>query len=159
MELEGVTQAWLIKDEKNNQVRILSAEPKGNKAAAHIVTGCRLPLPFIRSIPTLRWSCLQGKSHQIRAHLAALGHPLIGDAKYGNKACNDRFRRLGIHSQMLHAFRVEFPVMDGCFADLSGNPLRRRSRKPSAAGNTITGEESNGNMEFKEGCGGPHWKT
>lgn len=58
MDLEGVTQAWLIKDEKSNQVRILSAEPKGNKAAAHIVTGCR-PLPLFRIIPTPRWSCLQ----------------------------------------------------------------------------------------------------
>ncbi len=119
MELEGVTQAWLIKDEKNNQVRILSAEPKGNKAAAHIVTGCR-PLTFYPEYTYAEVELFTGKSHQIRAHLAALGHPLIGDAKYGNKACNDRYRRLGIHSQMLHAFRVEFPVMDGCFADLSG---------------------------------------
>ena len=61
-----------------------------------------------------------GKSHQIRAHLAALGHPLIGDGKYGDKHINDRFRRQGIRSQMLHAYRIEFPEMDGLFAGLSG---------------------------------------
>lgn len=75
MELEGVTQAWLIKDEKNNQVRILSAEPKGNKAAAHIVTGCR-PLTFYPEYTYAEVELFTGKSHQIRAHLPRWAIPL-----------------------------------------------------------------------------------
>lgn len=118
-ELDGVTDAWLRKDEKNNQVEILPAPPSDSSRAFHIVTGCH-PLAYYEGYTYLEVELFTGKSHQIRAHLAALGHPLIGDGKYGDKHINDRFRRQGIRSQMLHAYRIEFPEMDGLFAGLSG---------------------------------------
>jgi 23S rRNA pseudouridine1911/1915/1917 synthase len=43
-----------------------------------------------------------GRTHQIRAHLAAIGHPLIGDTTYGGE------RRYGLTRQFLHAHRLEF---------------------------------------------------
>ena len=50
-----------------------------------------------------------GRTHQIRAHLAAIDHPVCGDARYGGAASG---RRLGLHRQFLHAARlgVEHPV-------------------------------------------------
>ncbi len=51
-----------------------------------------------------------GKTHQIRAHLASIGHPIIGDGKYGSHKENDVFRRrFGLNCQLLHAHHVIFP--------------------------------------------------
>jgi 23S rRNA pseudouridine955/2504/2580 synthase len=51
-----------------------------------------------------------GKPHQIRAHLAGTGHPLIGDFKYGDRAVNRQLQRqFGLEHQLLHACLVEFP--------------------------------------------------
>jgi 23S rRNA pseudouridine1911/1915/1917 synthase len=49
-----------------------------------------------------------GRTHQIRAHFAAIGHPLAGDATYGGK------RKYGLERQFLHAHRLAFahPVTD-----------------------------------------------
>lgn len=53
---------------------------------------------------------ITGRSHQIRAHLASIGHPIIGDRKYGDKEMNELFcRHCGIKNQLLHAGRMEFP--------------------------------------------------
>jgi 23S rRNA pseudouridine1911/1915/1917 synthase len=46
-----------------------------------------------------------GRTHQIRAHLAAIGHPVCGDRQYGGGACG---RRLGLERQFLHAARLMF---------------------------------------------------
>ncbi len=63
---------------------------------------------------------ITGKTHQIRAHLASIQHPLIGDAKYGYEKCNQEMRnKYGLKNQLLHAYRMEFPVLDGELACLS----------------------------------------
>ena len=50
-----------------------------------------------------------GRTHQIRAHLAAAGFPIIGDAKYGDPRVNKRVKeKYGLTTQLLHAFRLEF---------------------------------------------------
>ena len=46
-----------------------------------------------------------GRTHQIRAHLAAIDHPVCGDPQYGGRACG---RRLGLERQFLHAGKVMF---------------------------------------------------
>ena len=51
-----------------------------------------------------------GRTHQIRAHLAAIGHPLLGDPRYGDRAANERARAtFGTHRSLLHGTRLEFP--------------------------------------------------
>ena len=53
---------------------------------------------------------ITGKTHQIRAHLAHCGHPILGDPKYGDKIINDEYRkRYGIKSQMLVCCRLVIP--------------------------------------------------
>lgn len=51
---------------------------------------------------------LTGRTHQIRVHLAHLGHPIAGDDKYGDFAWNRDLARAGLKRMFLHAFRLEF---------------------------------------------------
>ena len=63
---------------------------------------------------------ITGKSHQIRAHLASIGHPLLGDYKYGDKTWNDEYKKkYKIKHQLLHAYRVVFGKLDAPFEDIS----------------------------------------
>jgi len=55
---------------------------------------------------------LTGRTHQIRVHGTHIGHPLAGDAKYGDEALNQRLRRLGLTRLFLHAARLELPRRD-----------------------------------------------
>ena len=50
-----------------------------------------------------------GRMHQIRAHFASIGHPLLGDTRYGDFALNrDVKKQLGLHRLFLHSCRLEF---------------------------------------------------
>ncbi|MDE6054167.1 MAG: RluA family pseudouridine synthase [Lachnospiraceae bacterium] len=60
-------------------------------------------------ITLLEVQLFTGKTHQIRAHLSALGYPIIGDVKYGDAAVNQIFARKGVHCQLLHAHKLIFP--------------------------------------------------
>lgn len=63
---------------------------------------------------------ITGKTHQIRAHLSSIKHPLIGDTKYGDEKCNQDVRRkYGLKNQLLHAYRMEFPTLEGELEGLS----------------------------------------
>ena len=58
---------------------------------------------------------ITGKPHQIRAHLASLNTPIIGDVKYGGKKINN------LNYQLLHSYRLKFPEnMETEFNDISG---------------------------------------
>lgn len=52
----------------------------------------------------LEVSIKTGRTHQIRVHMASIGHPIIGDDKYGNKKLNDEFeKKYGLKRQFLHS--------------------------------------------------------
>ncbi len=50
-----------------------------------------------------------GRTHQIRRHLAGIGHPLAGDPRYGDAELNDRLARAGLSRLFLHAASIEVP--------------------------------------------------
>jgi len=54
-----------------------------------------------------------GRTHQIRVHAAADGHPILGDSKYGDEAANQHYRALGLRRLFLHASRLRFICPDG----------------------------------------------
>ena len=105
LETDAYIKGYLTKDEKTNKVKISRNETEGSVA---IETAYR-PLCHNQNVTLLEVHLITGKAHQIRAHLASIGHPIIGDYKYGDKKLNEAVRKFGIKDQMLHAYRVEFP--------------------------------------------------
>lgn len=112
---------YLKKDEKTNQVTILKKEEED---ALPIRTEYE-PIGYANDQYTLlKVTLITGRTHQIRAHLASIGHPLLGDHKYGDAKVNEFVReRYHIRSQMLHSWQMVFPEMEGDFAYLSGKTM------------------------------------
>ncbi len=109
--------AFLYKDKTGNRVCI--RETKKSAEDREIQTAFR-PLAVRDNLSLLEVELLTGRSHQIRAQLAAIGHPIIGDPKYGNRVENSRFmQRYGLKHQLLHAYRLRFPTETAALATLS----------------------------------------
>ena len=73
---------------------------------------------------------ITGRTHQIRSHLQALGHPILGDGKYGDKVINEEFRReFGLNRQLLHAYKIQFYGLDGQLEYLNGKSFRANPPK------------------------------
>lgn len=103
---ETTLRGYLQKDVSQNKVRV-------GRSGDYIETIFR-PLAFSGGYTLLEVELITGKPHQIRAHLASIGHPLIGDHKYGDKRENRLMKeRFDLEYQLLHACRVEFPEGSG----------------------------------------------
>lgn len=107
---DAYIKGWLIKDEKTNKVTIFKDKPDGKlaEAAQAIETEYRI-VKASGGYTELEVHLITGRSHQIRAHLASIGHPIVGDTKYGDKGVNARFAKdVHVKSQLLHAYRMVF---------------------------------------------------
>lgn len=102
---------YLYKNEKNNKVTIL--KEKGQSSEADYIETEYRPIKSNDNYTLLEVHLITGKTHQIRAHLASIGHPIIGDAKYGNEKINSKmFSLFKLKYQLLHAYKLEFPTLD-----------------------------------------------
>ena len=123
-ELKG----YLYKDEKNNIVEIhetLEEFPERLRKDALAIETVYEPVAATKQATLLKVLLVTGRSHQIRAHLASIHHPIIGDSKYGDGSINERFRKeAGTKRQLLHAYEMVFPTCEGNFAYLSGKSFR-----------------------------------
>ncbi len=116
VEREGRLSGWLLKDGSANQVTVFGQYREG----ASEISTVYAPMACGRDATLLKVELITGKTHQIRAHLADMGHPVIGDRKYGDERENRRYReKYGLLFQLLHAWQMEFPALSGALSGLS----------------------------------------
>ena len=92
---------YLFKDEKEKRVYVYNESKKGTKT---IVTRYKV-LKEKKDLSLVEVELITGRTHQIRAHLASIGHPLLGDGKYGNNKIN---KENNLKYQALCAYKLIF---------------------------------------------------
>ena len=114
-------KGYLLKDDKNNIVRVYDKNPP--RGAKEIITKYKVVAKKNDS-SLIEVELLTGRTHQIRAHMAHMGHPLIGDGKYG---INRLDRQKGYKYQALYSYKLRFsfdPKIDTVLNYLSGKEFK-----------------------------------
>ena len=99
----GRIETNLARSEQNRQKVAVVHPPKGK----HAVTHYKLLEPLKKSA-LVECRLETGRTHQVRVHMAHIGHPLVGDPVYGQGRLADVCKRLGFHRQALHAAQLKF---------------------------------------------------
>jgi len=104
----GLLEGYHTKDAASNKVSI-STSVEGKSVLTEY-----MPIAVSSSHSLLKVKLLTGRSHQIRAHLAGIGHPIFGDEKYGSKA------EPSPKYQMLHSTSISFLGLENELAEING---------------------------------------
>ena len=114
-----ILTAYLEKDSASNTVKVSGRKTPENKT---IITEYTV-LKSDGKLSLLEVKLHTGRTHQIRAHLAYIGCPLLGDGKYGINRVN---REFGIKTQALYSYKLKFDFTSesGCLSYLNGREFR-----------------------------------
>ncbi len=113
---------YLKKEESTNIVKVLSKEQwqkVENQGDYEPIETKLFPLISNNGYSLLAIQLITGKTHQIRAHLASLGLPLLGDSKYGENKLQEINRKLHLKYQLLHSYLLQFPVFTNELSNIS----------------------------------------
>ena len=117
---EDTLRAFLLKDEKTKSVKVYDKNPP--REAKTAITKYRV-LKTKNGTSLIEVELLTGRFHQIRAHFAHIGHPLVGDGKYGQ---NKADRAQGYKYQALYSYKLKFSFKgeENALSYLNGKEFR-----------------------------------
>lgn len=126
---KGIINSQLIKDEKTSLVRLAKSNEKGLTALTRYE-----PLKLYKDTTLVSVKIETGRTHQIRVHMASIGYPLVGDAKYGDFNSNKLIKqKYGWQFQFLHAHRLKLNGLNGELSYLNNKifeaPLPKENKK------------------------------
>ena len=102
--------------------RMVVEDDRGKTAISHFTT-----LTAFAAASEVGVVIETGRTHQIRVHCCGLGHPIIGDNKYGDKPSNRRFKQLGLSRMFLHAehLSIDGELQLSCSVDAEWQSARQ----------------------------------
>jgi len=128
----GEVKNFLVKDEEQNKVEILDQDQEG---AREVYTKYK-PIKSNKEYTLLEVELITGRPHQIRAHFASIGHPIVGDVKYGDKQINRIFKEsFRLNHQFLYAYKLKFKEAETGLEYLKGETFS--SKLPDSFENII----------------------
>ena len=141
----GILEGYLEKNEKKNKVTISKIPTENSK---YIKTEYRV-VKTIGNNTLVEIDLLTGRTHQIRAHMSSIGHPLLGDTKYGykRKGENDIYKY-----QALYAYKItfEFETDAGCMEYLNGKSFQADENQIWFLNNWYLGCKKMNYTEYKD---------